>query len=42
VAQYGRGAAMIQSVANQIVSQFSRNLEHQIGQIKQLLAARGA
>lgn len=42
VAQYGRGAGMIQSVANQIVSQFSKNLENQIAQIKQILAARGA
>ena len=41
VAQYGRGAGMIQSVANQIVSQFSRNLESQVAQIKQLLATRG-
>jgi carbon monoxide dehydrogenase subunit G len=30
VAQYGRGAGMIQTVANQIVSQFARNLEAQI------------
>lgn len=34
VAQYGRGAGMIQSVANQIVSQFAKNLEAQIGQLK--------
>jgi carbon monoxide dehydrogenase subunit G len=30
VAQYGRGVGMIQTVANQIISQFSRNLEAQI------------
>lgn len=34
VAQYGRGAGMIQSVANQIVSQFAKNLEARIGQLK--------
>lgn len=37
VAQYGRGAGMIQSVANQIVSQFSKNLEEQIGLRKQVV-----
>ena len=42
VAQYGRGAGMIQSVANQIVSKFSRNLEQHITQIKQLLNAGSA
>jgi uncharacterized protein len=30
VAQYGRGAAMMQSVANQLISQFSANLEANI------------
>jgi len=30
VAQYGRGAGMIQSVANQLVSQFAKSLEAQI------------
>jgi carbon monoxide dehydrogenase subunit G len=30
VAQYGRGAAMMQSVANQLISQFSTNLETSI------------
>lgn len=30
VAQYGRGVGMIQTVANQIISQFSKNLEAQI------------
>lgn len=34
VAQYGRGAGMIQSVANQIISQFAKNLEIQIDQFK--------
>lgn len=34
VAQYGRGAGMMQSVANQIVSQFAKNLEARIGQLK--------
>lgn len=42
VAQYGRGAGIIQSVANQLVSQFSKNLEDQIVQIKQVLTTRGA
>jgi carbon monoxide dehydrogenase subunit G len=35
VAQYGRGAGMMQSVANQIVSQFAKNLEAHIGHLKQ-------
>jgi carbon monoxide dehydrogenase subunit G len=35
VAQYGRGAGMLQTVANQIVTQFSKNLEAQIVQMKQ-------
>ncbi|WP_345250831.1 SRPBCC family protein, partial [Pigmentiphaga soli] len=35
VAQYGRGSGMIQSVANQIISQFSKNLEARIAQLKQ-------
>lgn len=35
VAQYGRGAGMMQSVANQIILQFSRNLETRIAQLKQ-------
>ncbi|AOB29564.1 hypothetical protein AKI39_01035 [Bordetella sp. H567] len=35
VAQYGRGVGMIQTVANQIISQFSRNLEAQISQGRQ-------
>lgn len=35
VAQYGRGVGMIQTVANQIISQFSRNLETQISQSRQ-------
>jgi carbon monoxide dehydrogenase subunit G len=35
VAQYGRGVGMIQTVANQIISQFSRNLEAQITQSRQ-------
>jgi len=34
VAQYGRGAGLIQNVANQIIGQFARNLEARIGQIK--------
>lgn len=34
VAQYGRGAGMIQSVATQIISQFAKNLETQIDQFK--------
>lgn len=38
VAQYGRGAGMIQSVANQIVTQFAKNLEEQIGLHKQAAA----
>jgi len=42
VAQYGRGAGMIQSVANQIVSQFSKNLEAQIGSRKQAFASVAA
>ncbi|WP_299450373.1 SRPBCC family protein [uncultured Pigmentiphaga sp.] len=36
VAQYGRGAGMIETLANQIISQFSKNLE---GQIPHLVAA---
>ena len=35
VAQYGRGAGLIQNVANQIVAQFARNLEARIKQIKE-------
>lgn len=35
VAQYGRGVGMIQTVANQIISQFSKNLEAQISQSRQ-------
>ncbi|MFM0258135.1 SRPBCC family protein [Paraburkholderia sediminicola] len=35
VAQYGRGVGLIQNVANQIVSQFSRNLEARISQLKE-------
>jgi carbon monoxide dehydrogenase subunit G len=35
VAQYGRGVGMIQTVANQIISQFSKNLEAQISEIRQ-------
>lgn len=34
VAQYGRGSGMIQTVANQIVTQFSKNLEAEIEQMK--------
>jgi hypothetical protein len=34
VAQYGRGAGMIQTVANQIVGQFAKNLEAQIEQTR--------
>lgn len=41
VAQYGRGAGLIQNVANQIVSQFARNLESRIGQLKAHAAATG-
>ena len=40
VAQYGRGAGMIQSVANQIVSQFAKNLEFEIGELKKAKAAQ--
>ena len=39
VAQYGRGAGMIQSVANQIVAQFAKNLGAEIEQIKQVRRA---
>ncbi|MDO9279476.1 MAG: SRPBCC family protein [Polaromonas sp.] len=39
VAQYGRGAGMIQSVANQIISQFAKNLETQIDQFKVALTS---
>lgn len=39
VAQYGRGAGMIQSVANQIISQFAKNLETQIDQFKAAMPA---
>lgn len=39
VAQYGRGVGMIQTVANQIISQFSKNLEAQISQSRQAGAA---
>ncbi len=35
VAQYGRGVGLIQNVANQIVGQFSRNLEARISQLKE-------
>lgn len=42
VAQYGRGAGLIQNVANQIVVQFARNLETRIGQIKAHAKAGGA
>jgi carbon monoxide dehydrogenase subunit G len=35
VAQYGRGVGMIQTVANQIISQFAKNLEAQISQSRQ-------
>lgn len=35
VAQYGRGAGMIQAVANQLVAQFSKNLESEIERMKQ-------
>jgi uncharacterized protein len=35
VAQYGRGAGMIQSVANQIILQFAKNLEARIEQGRQ-------
>ncbi|CAM3344390.1 Carbon monoxide dehydrogenase [Bordetella sputigena] len=35
VAQYGRGVGMIQTVANQIISQFSKNLEAQISHGRQ-------
>lgn len=41
VAQYGRGAGLIQNVANQIVAQFARNLEARIKQIKDHEAAQG-
>lgn len=40
VAQYGRGAGMIQSVANQIVSQFAKNLEFEIGELKKAKAVQ--
>lgn len=39
VAQYGRGAGMIQTVANQIVAQFAKNLEAQVKQIEQAQAS---
>jgi carbon monoxide dehydrogenase subunit G len=39
VAQYGRGASMMQSVANQVISQFSANLEASIAADRQALAA---
>ncbi len=42
VAQYGRGAGLIQNVANQIILQFARNLETRIGQIKAHAKAGGA
>ncbi|HTK00490.1 MAG TPA: SRPBCC family protein [Bordetella sp.] len=35
VAQYGRGVGMIQTVANQIISQFAKNLEARISQSRQ-------
>lgn len=35
VAQYGRGAGLLQTVAGQIISQFSRNLELRIAQLKE-------
>jgi carbon monoxide dehydrogenase subunit G len=41
VAQYGRGVGMIQTVANQIISQFSRNLEAQISASRTEEAAAG-
>lgn len=41
VAQYGRGVGLIQNVANQIIQQFSRNLETRIGQIKAHALAGG-
>ncbi|NYE24575.1 SRPBCC family protein [Pigmentiphaga litoralis] len=34
VAQYGRGSGVIQSVATQIISQFSKNLEARIEQLR--------
>jgi uncharacterized protein len=42
VAQYGRGVGMIQTVANQIISQFSKNLEAQISQSRQAEASAPA
>jgi carbon monoxide dehydrogenase subunit G len=42
VAQYGRGAGLIQNVANQIVAQFARNLEARIGQLKAHEALHGS
>ncbi|OZI21126.1 hypothetical protein CAL26_27220 [Bordetella genomosp. 9] len=42
VAQYGRGVGMIQTVANQIISQFSKNLEAQISQSRQAGELNGA
>ena len=39
VAQYGRGASMMQSVANQVISQFSANLEASIAVNRQVSAA---
>ncbi|ARP79388.1 hypothetical protein CAL12_00155 [Bordetella genomosp. 8] len=42
VAQYGRGVGMIQTVANQIISQFSKNLEAQISQSRQAGELHGA
>lgn len=41
VAQYGRGVGIIQNVANQIVSQFSQNLEARIAQLKEHAAQTG-
>lgn len=38
VAQYGRGAGMIQSVAAQLIGQFAQALEAQIGASKQTIA----
>jgi hypothetical protein len=38
VAQYGRGAAMIQTVANQVISQFAANLEASIAADRQMRA----
>lgn len=41
VAQYGRGVGIIQNVANQIVSEFARNLEARIAQLKEYSAQSG-